>query len=114
MILSYVSPTDKGDGVTDYDISTHPKPFTCPKSPKSSSRRFLGLYSKIKNKVSNWFDSKYMRSKHPDFFKSIFELSHDQGLDHECHHVTTEDGYILSLFRVKMPEVKPDAPVIFM
>ena len=28
--------------------------------------------------------------------------------------MTTEDGYVLSVFRVKNPNLKPNAPVIFM
>ena len=33
MILSYVSPQDKGRGATDYDLTDHPEPFTCPRNP---------------------------------------------------------------------------------
>lgn len=55
-----------------------------------------------------------MIGKHPDYFKTIFELAMDQGLNHECHQVTTDDGYILNLFRIKNPDLSVNAPVIFM
>jgi len=35
-------------------------------------------------------------------------------MNYECHHVTTEDGYILSLFRIKLPTTKQGAPVVFL
>lgn len=61
------------------------------------------------DRVENLFQG----NKHPDFYKSFFELTFDQGLNHECHSVTTSDGYNLNLFRVISPDAKPDAPVIF-
>ena len=88
MILSYASSQVKGDRVTDYDISRMPKPFSCPvEQPLSFSRRLLGFRETVRNHLNKWLDldTKYLNSKHPDFFKSIFELAHDQGLNHECH-----------------------------
>jgi hypothetical protein len=68
----------------------------------------------LKDRAGEWISKKYLKGKHPDFFKSFFELTFDQGLNHECHSVTTEDGYILGLFRIRNPNTKEGAPVVFM
>lgn len=38
----------------------------------------------------------------------------DQGLICETHRVTTDDGYILTVFRMKDPRMQPDARSVFL
>jgi hypothetical protein len=42
----------------------------------------------------------------PDTNKSFSQLVGDNGFIFEQHPVTTEDGYILQLFRIKSPQAK--------
>ena len=57
---------------------------------------------------------RYLIGKHPDFFKSFFDLAIDQGFNTECHQVITDDDYILNLFRIKDPRTPKGAPVVFL
>ena len=49
----------------------------------------------------------------PDFNKTFLEIVAENGFIFEQHPVTTEDGYILNVFRIKSPQTKEGAPVIF-
>jgi hypothetical protein len=50
----------------------------------------------------------------PDTNKSFSQLVGDNGFIFEQHLVTTKDGYILQVFRIKNPATKPGAPVVFL
>ncbi|MFN9899986.1 MAG: hypothetical protein ACK55Z_14590 [bacterium] len=38
----------------------------------------------------------------------------EQGLQFENHSVTTDDGYILNLFRIRLPSTRTGTPVVFL
>lgn len=94
------------------------EPFICPDhkspEPQSSFQSLIFGIGTIKKWISDSIKSWYRWGKHPDFFKTFFELSSDQELENECHTVTTDDGYILSLFRLKDSKTKKGAPVVFL
>ena len=50
----------------------------------------------------------------PDFSKTFNQICDEHNFDHESHSVTTKDGYILNVFRVKAKTTKKGAPVVFL
>ena len=53
--------------------------------------------------------------KDPDINHSFKQLVEENGFDFSSHQVTTDDGYILNVFRIQNPGVtKPGAPVVFL
>ena len=54
---------------------------------------------------------KFNSAADDDAFKSLFEISNENGYDYEEYYVTTSDGYILTLFRIPglLNETKPYA-----
>lgn len=50
----------------------------------------------------------------PDFSKSFDEICDEHGFNHESHSVTTKDGYILNVFRIKAKSTLEGAPVVFL
>lgn len=52
--------------------------------------------------------------KPKDYYLSIDQIIKNAGFIPEFHDVTTEDGYILTMVRVKAQNLKKDAPVVFM
>lgn len=48
----------------------------------------------------------------PDVGKSMVEIVKSKGYKIESHSVTTEDGYILGMFRI--PPRSPGAPVVLL
>lgn len=52
-----------------------------------------------------------------DYYKSYKEIVEDNGFAYDEYEVTTEDGYILKMFRIRTYEVKfavENAPVVFL
>ena len=54
-----------------------------------------------------------MDSPDPDFYKTFAEIVNENGFIFSSHPVTTEDGYKLNVFRIRSPDTKAGAPVIF-
>jgi lysosomal acid lipase/cholesteryl ester hydrolase len=52
--------------------------------------------------------------KHPDYFLTFQDLVEQKNLTFSSHSVETEDGCILSVYRVKHPNTPKGAPVIFL
>ena len=52
----------------------------------------------------------------PDYYKTFQEVVEENGFKFESHEVQTEDGYILTVFRVMNADVAAGkkAPVVFM
>ena len=50
----------------------------------------------------------------PDFNKSFKEIVIENGFKFETHPVTTEDGYILNVFRITSDKTPKGAPAVFM
>ena len=50
----------------------------------------------------------------PDTYKSFEQIVIENGFHYESHAVTTEDGYILNVFRITSDETKKGAPVVFL
>ena len=50
----------------------------------------------------------------PDYYKTIQQIVEAAGYKYEEHQVTTKDGYILTLMRVKKHDLPDKSPVIFM
>lgn len=50
----------------------------------------------------------------PDFDKTFQQIVNENGFIYESHPVTTDDGYILNVFRIRSSETKPDAKVVFL
>jgi lysosomal acid lipase/cholesteryl ester hydrolase len=55
-----------------------------------------------------------VRVRSPDFYKYFQEIVAENGFGFETHPVTTDDGYILNVFRITGGNVKPGAPVVFL
>jgi len=54
-----------------------------------------------------------LKKRDPDFNKTFLEIVAENGFIFEQHPVTTEDGYILNVFRIRSTETKEGAPVVF-
>ena len=52
--------------------------------------------------------------KPKDYYLTIDQIIANAGFIPEFHDVTTEDGYILTMVRVRAPDLKDDAPVVLM
>ena len=50
----------------------------------------------------------------PDTYKSFEQIVIENGFHYESHAVTTEDGYILNVFRITSDETQKGAPVVFL
>ena len=48
----------------------------------------------------SWVDDRVSKDKHPDYNKSFDTLAKEMGFESECHFTPTEDGHLLSIFRV--------------
>ena len=78
------------------------------------SSDFSKYYKENSVKFNRWVEERSNENKPDDYFKDFFELTGDFGFQNECHTVSTDDGYDLSIFRMKDPRTPPDAPVVFM
>lgn len=78
------------------------------------SSEFADYYQKNSEKFTQWVDERSKENKPADYFKDFFELTEEFGFVNECHTVSTDDGYDLSVFRLRDPRTPPDAPVVFM
>ena len=48
-----------------------------------------------------------------DYGKNFQQIAEENGFDYESHKVTTDDGYILNVFRIRQPGLAAGAPVAF-
>ena len=55
-----------------------------------------------------------LNDKPKDYYLSIDEIIKNAGFIPEFHEVTTEDGYVLTMVRVKDKNFEKGAPVVFM
>lgn len=66
-------------------------------------------------KPESWTPSNYENvESDPDYDKNFEEIVRENGFIFESHPVTTEDGYILNVFRVNSQDTKPGAKVVFL
>ena len=72
-----------------------------------------------------WLEPNNFKSKSPhaidkghfvdhDFRYTFEDLADEYGYLHEQHEVTTDDGYILSLYRLKKKDTPEKAPAVFL
>ena len=50
----------------------------------------------------------------PDFNRSFQQIVAENGFIFESHPVTTKDGYILNVYRIRDSSTKANAPVVFL
>ena len=46
-----------------------------------------------------------------DFYKTFKQIVEENGFTYETHETTTDDGYILNVFRIKGKDINSGAPV---
>jgi len=74
-------------------------------------------------KELNDFDINYLKPESwqyqdvatdPDFDKTFEQIVRENGFKFESHPVTTDDGYILNVYRINSNETKPGAKAVFL
>ena len=64
--------------------------------------------------ISEEIEKIFAGSVDPDTYKSFEQIVIENGFNYETHAVTTEDGYILNVFRIASNETLEGAPVVFL
>ena len=64
--------------------------------------------------ISEEIEKIFAGSVDPDTYKSFEQIVIENGFNYETHAVTTEDGYILNVFRITSNETLEGAPVVFL
>ena len=64
--------------------------------------------------IDNLLPHEVSLSVDPDFNRTFQQIVAENGFIFESHPVTTKDGYILNVYRIRSKETKQGAPVVFL